>query len=198
LLEDFLERPSHAGVIRGGAFDGLAELGDAESLPLLREGLRYGAPAHSRAAAIRAAAALGRRHLHLHPTVLDMICAVAEHREQPAAAFRGKLAALRALERLGDQEALPLLRRIADQEVDGRLVRLARLSADQLRRGASKPAELHGLREDLTLAFKENKALRERVEVLEQNGKQPGGKPGSRRPSAQRKRKGSGRGRTRA
>jgi aminopeptidase N len=201
LLEGFLERPSHAEVIRGGAFDGLGELGDPETLPLLGEGLRYGAPALSRLAAIRAAADLGRRHLHLHPAVLDMLGAVAEHRDRPAATFRGKLAAMRGLERLGDLEALPLLRRVAEQEVDGRLVRLARLSADQLRRQASKPAELHGLREDLTLAFKENKSLRERVDVLEQTGKQTGKQTGRQsaagRPSTKGKRRAGARGRAR-
>lgn len=177
VLQKFLAKPSHVDVIRSGAFDGLAELGEAEAFPLLREGLRYGAPAMSRAAAIRAAAELGKRHPHLRKPVLDALEQVAGQRDNPAAAFRGKLAALRGLAHMSDLEALPALRRVADNEVDGRIVRQARLSADALQRSASKPEELQTLRTDLDQILKENKGLRDRVEVLEQTGKmEQGGK----------------------
>ncbi|MCZ6557244.1 MAG: M1 family aminopeptidase [SAR324 cluster bacterium] len=169
LLAAFLELPSHNEVIRSGAFDGLAELADQESLGLLGEGLRYGAPAMSRAAAIRAAGALGRRHQHLRKEVLDLLQPVAEHRDNPAGAFRGKLASLRAVGNLGDLDALPLLRRVAASEADGRIVRLARETAITLRQQANKPAELNSLRSDVDEVTKENKALRERLDKLEQS-----------------------------
>ncbi len=57
LLEAALKKPSHMEVIRSGAFDGMGGLGNEEALPILLEGLRYGAPALSRSAAIRAPAA---------------------------------------------------------------------------------------------------------------------------------------------
>jgi hypothetical protein len=169
--------------IRGGALDGLAELGRAESWPLVAQFLRYGAPAMSRPAALRAAAELALRHPHLRKPVLDALGQVAEQRDNPAAAFRGKMAALRALVRLGDAEALPILQRVAEAEVDGRLVRQARLCANDLRQALSKPQELQTLRSDLEQAVKEAKGLRDRVGVLEQKAR-----PAP--PRARRKRRG--------
>jgi aminopeptidase N len=177
LLPGFLERDSHVDAIRTGALDGLAELGAAESWPTVQGYLRYGAPAMSRPAAIRAAAELARRHPHLRQPVLDALATVAEHRDQPAASFRGKGAALRALVRLGDPDALPLLQRVAGNEVDGRLVRLARLCAQDLRTALTKPQELYTLRTDLESVTKEHKSLRERMDVLEQKAKRPSGRP---------------------
>ena len=177
LLEGALEKSSHMEVIRSGAFDGLGALGDAEALSTLLEGVRYGAPALSRAAAIRASAELARRHARLRKTVLDALEKAAEHRDNPAASFRGKLAALRGLERIGDVDALPVLRRVAANEVDGRIVRLARLTARELRQGIDRPTELRVLGDDMERIAKENKALRDRLEVLEQKTS-PDAKPG--------------------
>jgi aminopeptidase N len=174
VLGDFLQRDSHVEAIRSGALDGLAELGEAESWPTIAEYLRYGAPALSRPAAIRAAAELALRHPHLRKPVLDALSRAAEHRDSPAAAFRGKMAALRALVRLGDADGLPVLQRVAANEADGRLVRQARLCANDLRQALSKPQELQTLRTDLEQLGKENKGLRDRVDVLEQKG--PGGR----------------------
>ena len=69
------------------------------------------------------------RSLDLDEALNNALAQVAEHRDNPAAAFRGKQAALRALARLGDPDALPILQRVAANEVDGRIVRLARLCA---------------------------------------------------------------------
>jgi aminopeptidase N len=171
VLRDYLGRDSHAEVIRSGALDALAEQGEAESWPVVAEHLRYGAPALSRPAAIRAAVELARRHPHLRQPVLDALATVAEHRDNPAAAFRGKMAALRALVRLGEADGLPVLQRVAANAVDGRVVRLARLCTNDLRQALSKPQELHTLRTDLDQLGKENKGLRERVQVLEQKSK---------------------------
>jgi hypothetical protein len=104
----------------------------------------------------------------LRKRVLELLGSVAEQQNHPTATFRGKMAALRALENLGDLEALPILRRVADREVDGRIVRLARTVANALRQGATKPQELVSLRGDLDSMVKENKALRDRVEAVEQ------------------------------
>jgi len=176
VLTDWLGRDSHVEVIRTGALDGLAELGEAESWPTVLAYLHYGAPALSRAAAIRATAELALRHPHLRKPALDALGQVAEHRDNPAAAFRGKMAALRALVRLGDPDGLPILQRVAANEVDGRLVRHARLCARDLREGLSKPQEMETLRTDLDQIVKENKGLRDRVGVLEQKAKAPAAK----------------------
>ncbi len=185
LLEEMLQRPSHNEVIRSGAFGGLAELADPETLPLLAAGLAYGAPPPARAAAIRAAAALGRRHQHLRKEVLELLQPVAEQRDNPAATFRGRLACLRAMGTMGELDALPLLRRVASAEVDGRVVRLAKETATTLREEASKPAEMASLRSDVDEAVKENKALRERLDKIEK--KPPPSKPARRQSSARGK-----------
>jgi hypothetical protein len=55
-------------------------------------------------------------------------------------------------------------------------VRLARLCTNDLRQALSKPQELHTLRTDLDQLGKENKGLRERVQVLEQKGRPAAGR----------------------
>lgn len=181
LLAGFLDKPSHVEAIRTGAYDGLGHLGDPEALPLLREGMRYGAPAMARAAAIRATGELGRRHHHLRAEIMDMLSAVAEHRDNPAATFRGKMAAIRAMENMGDLAALPVLNRIAQNETDGRIIRMAKETAKALRKKAAKPAEMESIRTDLDQIVKENKSLRDRLETLELKGKtkKPARKAGS-------------------
>ena len=93
---------------------------------------------------------------------------MAEQRDNPAATFRGKMAAMRALEQLGDLDGLPILRRVQEREVDGRIVRLARTVANGLRQGATRPQEMVTLRGDVDSVVKENKALRDRLDAIEQ------------------------------
>jgi len=184
-LELALNKNSHADVIRQAAYDGLTELADPKTFPLVEKGARYGAPPQARAAALRSAGELGKRHASLRKPALDLMASVAEHRHNPAGTFRGKMAALRALENLGDLEALPLLRRVQEREADGRIVRLARNVATAVRQGASKPQELATFRSDLDATVKENKALRDRLDTLEQKAEpkkaaaegESGGKP---------------------
>ncbi|MDH4246762.1 MAG: HEAT repeat domain-containing protein, partial [Deltaproteobacteria bacterium] len=184
-LAALLDRDAHTDAIRVGVYDGLAELGDEAVLPLVSEGMRQGSPPLARVAAIRAAGELGWRHLRLRPNLLEALAQVAEVRDNPSASFRPKLAAIRALQRMGDLAGLPVLRRIVENETDGRVIRLAKLAIEALRRAADKPAELHSLRTDLDLVGKENKSLRERVETLEKTkGPKTPLRPGGSRRSA--------------
>jgi aminopeptidase N len=187
MLKRMLRRRSHVESIRSACFDALGELGDREGFVLAAEGARYGAPQDSRPAAIQALARLALLHPELRKPARDLLEGIAQHRDNPAATFRGKLAALRALERLGDLEALPALRRVQENEADGRIVRLARLTATHLRKQAEKPKELQALRDDLDKVFRENKSLRERLDGLERaspSGKRKRAAP-KRRPRAQ-------------
>jgi len=181
LLKPMLSRPSHLQSIRSAVFEALAELSDPEGFPLVVQGARYGAPQDSRPAAIMALARLGQAHPHLRKPAREILEGMAQHRDNPAATFRGKMAALRALERLGDLEALPALRRVTQNEADGRIVRLARLIAQRLRKQADKPQELQSLRDDLDRVIKENKFLRERMDGLEAHKPAGGAKKGKRR-----------------
>jgi len=173
MIERLLGKASHMDVIRQGAYDGLTELADPASFPTVEKGARYGAPALARQAALRCAGELGKRHPVLRKRALDLLAAVAEQRDNPAATFRGKMAALRALENLGDLDALAILRRVQEREVDGRIVRLARTVANGLRQGATKPQEWVTLRGDVDSVVKENKALRDRLDTVEQKTSPP-------------------------
>ncbi len=176
LIGTYLKRNSHADVVRGGAYDGLAELANEKTLGIAEAGARYGAPSLARGAAIRALGELARRHMPLRPKALDLLQTVAEHRAQPSATFRGKMSALRALESMGDLDALPILNRVAEREVDGRIVRLAKNVRTALREGAAKPAEMQSLRTDVDAVTKENKALRDRLDSLDQKRPAAGAK----------------------
>jgi aminopeptidase N len=168
LLREFVQRDSHAEVIRQGAYDGMAALAQPEVLGSLEAGARYGAPSLARPAAIRATGELGKRDLSLRAKTLELLQTAAEHRDNPAGSFRAKMAALRALESMGDLDGLPILARVAEREADGRLVRLARTVRNSLREGAAKPAEMVALRSDVDTVVKENKSLRDRLEALDQ------------------------------
>ena len=91
------------------------------------------------------------------------------------------MAAIRALGRLKDLAALPILAGVAGREADGRIVRLARATAQSLREEAGKPEEMHSLREDVDRIHRDNAALRERLDALEN-------------PLAEKKRKSAARG----
>lgn len=180
-IATYLKRNSHADVIRASAYDALGELAEEKSLKLAQEGAKYGAPALARGGAIRAAGELARRHLHLRPPVLDLLAGIAEQRERPAATFRAKMASLRALESIGDLDAMPILNRVAEREVDGRIVRLAKNVRTALREGAAKPREMTQLRSDVDSVVKENKALRDRLDAMDQKRPASGKKPAGRR-----------------
>jgi aminopeptidase N len=163
ILEQALTKNSHADVIRQAVYDALTELADPKTFALADKGARYGAPPLARAAALRCAGELGKRNPTLRKATLDLMSAVAEHRDNPAGTFRGKMAAMRALENMGDLDALPILRRVAGREADGRIVRLARTVATAVRQGATKPQELATFRTDLDGVVKENNSLRDRL-----------------------------------
>ena len=173
LLPDLLARDSHLEVIRTAVYNAYGELRLESSWPLLRAGMAYGAPVLARGAAMAAAVEMVLRHPHLRQEVLEALSHAAEHRGQPAAAFRGKMAALRALGNIQSADALPILSRMASQAVDGRIARQARLNMADLRKRLTRPQELDTLREDLERGQREGRALVARVETLEQTRQQP-------------------------
>src|SRR5262249_4648705 len=137
----------------------------------------------ARGSALRAVGELAHRHLMLRPKAFDLLRAVAEDRGHPAATFRGKMAALRALEAIGDLDAMPILNRVAEREVDGRIVRLAKNVRTSLREGAAKPTEMVALRSDVDTVTKENKALRDRLDAIDQKRAAPSSSGGSKKPA---------------
>jgi cell division protein FtsB len=77
------------------------------------------------------------------------------------------MAAMRSLEKLKAEDALPTLRRVADRELEGRVVRTARETVTAIRAGANSPDDVKKLRDDLGKVEDENRSLKERLEKLE-------------------------------
>ncbi|MFQ5672399.1 MAG: M1 family aminopeptidase [Nitrospinales bacterium] len=176
-LEGCLDRPSHNDMTRTAIFDALAELEDERSWEVFVEGARYGAPINSRGSAMRGLARLAMRYDHRRGEAIDHLSRFArETRGTTAAVFRGKIGAVRSLKALDDLAAVPVLREIAANEVDGRMQRMAEDTIAALRESAKKPRELKALRSDLDDILKENKSLRDRLDILEKKGEAKRGK----------------------
>ncbi len=167
-LESFLNRASHNDIGRSAIFSALANIEEEESWPTLLQGAEYGAPRNSRFSAIQGLAKIAGRFDHLKSEAINAFKQFArETRGTPAATFRGKLAAIQAMGALEDLSAIPILRSLAECETDGRLKRRAEDTIVELLDSAKKPREMKLIRSDLDDMIKENKSLRERVDIME-------------------------------
>ena len=169
-LEGFLDRHSHNDIGRSAIFRALANLEEREAWATLCEGADYGAPQSSRFSAIQGLAQLAGRYEHLKPEAINALKRFArETRGTPSATFRGKLAAIQAMGQLESLEVIPTLRTLAEGETDGRLKRRAEETITRLFESAKKPGEMKLLRSDLDDLIKENKSLRDRVDIMEKH-----------------------------
>ena len=66
-----------------------------------------------------------------------------------------------------DLAVIPVLRQIVDNETDGRLQRRADETITYLRESAKKPKEMKDIRSELDDVVRENKSLRERIDMME-------------------------------
>ena len=113
---------SWSDIVRAGALEGLASLGDRSVVDTIRQYTRYGFPSRGRRAAVLALARLGdpastRQHFE-------------QLMEDPDPRLRIDVA--RALVQMGGHESLALLRSRLDRERDGRVVRRLREAAAEL------------------------------------------------------------------
>jgi aminopeptidase N len=146
----------------------LANLEEEQAWEILIEGADYGAARSSRFSAIQGLAKLARRFEHLKPEAINNLKRFArETRGTPSATFRGKLAAIQAMGELEDLSAIPTLRRLVEGETDGRLKRRAEETIVRLFESAKKPGEMKVIRSDLDGLLKDNKSLRDRVDIME-------------------------------
>ena len=167
-LEGFLDRPSHNDIGRSAIFRALANLEEEKAWETLIKGADYGAARSSRFSAIQGVAKLAGRFEHLKPEAINILKKFTrETRGTPSATFRGKLAAIQAMGALEDLSAIPTLRRLAESETDGRLKRRAEETIVRLLESAKKPGEMKLIRSDLDDLLKDNKALRDRLDIIE-------------------------------
>jgi len=130
-LRDALKRDSHVEVIRRGALEGLAELGDARGFGIAMEWSRYGKPPHARQSAIEALGTLGRGKDAALDHLLGLLA-------DPY--IWARRSALTALGELGDTRAIPALEAFAAAEIERRLQREAEKALEKLR--AKQKAEV--------------------------------------------------------
>ncbi len=167
-LESFLDRTSHNDIGRSAIFRALGNLEEEEAWSTLLQGADYGAPRGSRFSAVQGLAKLAGRFQHLKPEAINAFKRFArETRGTPSATFRGKLAAIHAMGELEELSAIPTLRKLAEGETDGRLKRRAEETITRLFESAKKPQEMKVIRSDLDDVIKENKFLRDRVDIME-------------------------------
>lgn len=156
VLERLLEADSWAEVVRAGALDGLARLGDERAVDALIERTQYGHPMRARRAALAALPKLaeGRRvREHLITLLQD---------NDPHV----RVAVIGALEELGDPKAAGALRELLDRELEGRVIRKLRTALASL--GGDRKKDLRALRDETEKLRGELRELKARLAKLEQ------------------------------
>ncbi|MEX2229422.1 MAG: M1 family aminopeptidase [Dehalococcoidia bacterium] len=158
-----LRRPSHNGVIMAGALSGLGQLRDAQALPLLLDGVRWGAPQNARRAAT---VALGELAPHLDAgerlRVREQLEELLEDRW-----YRVQIAAIESLKKLRDPDAIPALVRLEARALEGRLQRNARVAMARLREHSDRVEDVRTLSTELETLRQDNQKLRDRLTTVE-------------------------------
>lgn len=162
VLAELLHSDSWAEVIRAGALDGLARLGDERGVDALIEYTRYGRPMRARRAALAALPKLaeGRRVREHLVTLLD------------DADPHVRTSVIAALEELGDPKAAGALRELLDRELEGRVIRRARTALAAL--GGEGKKDVRNLRDETEKLRGQLKELQTRLTKLEQAGTEDG------------------------
>jgi aminopeptidase N len=162
-LERSLTKDSMNDVIRGGVFDGFAELKDERAVTIATDWSRYGKPANARGAATSALGRLGELLPdHRKEDVVDHLIDLLDD-----SWFRSQQSAIGALQSLKASKAVPHLERTAQRALDGRVVRSARLAAQSIRGAGDKGDEVKKLREEVDKLTDENRGLKDRHDKLE-------------------------------
>lgn len=164
-LELALEKDSHNDVIRAQAFAGFAELRDARALPIAMEWTHYGKPSSVRVSATMCLARLARYEEN-KDAYLDRLIELLDDPD-----LRVRLAAIAAIDALGEARASAALAALQARELDGRVVRRCREAIASLREGRDKGDEVTKLRDEVDKLREEQKAFKDRLEKIENGAK---------------------------
>jgi aminopeptidase N len=163
-LTKALERSSFNEVLRSGVFHGFTELREERILPTILEWTTYGKPDQARYSATLTLGHLGKLFKDKErEQVTDRLLELLEDN-----GWRIRMAAISALQTLGEEKALGRLHRMAETAIDGREVRRSREAILAIRESKGREDEVKKLREDLEKLSTENRDLRDRLESLEQ------------------------------
>jgi aminopeptidase N len=165
LLRAALRKESWNEIIRCGALAGFAELGDDRAIPILISWTKYGKPMFARRAALAALGKLGEGR----KDVRDLAIGLLDDRS-----FFIRMTAVGALEALHDPAALPALEAIALADVDGRLKRRSAEAVRTISERADRSTDFKRLRDEVTELRAANRALSDRLELLESTAKAGG------------------------
>ena len=162
-LRSVLGRPAHNDAITAGALTGLGSLRDARALPLLLERTAWGVHQNARRAAVAALGALapylddaGRTRLR------ERLEELLDDRW-----LRVQIAAIAALEAVGDAKSIPALRAAGDRALEGRVKRSARVAIRRIGEAQDRSAEVRGLKDEVDKLQQANQKLADRMAALE-------------------------------
>jgi len=158
VLQKALDRGSFQEVIRTGALEGLASLGDRRALPLVMERTKLGQHYKVRESATAALGKLGKDDKEVLARLEELLVDYW---------FRVRIAAANALVELKAADRVASIERAAHKELDGRVKRIFREAVIKLREGRPFDQELKRISEDLDRLKEENRLLKERLERLE-------------------------------
>jgi len=149
------------GVVEAGAVRGLAELADARATDPIAAACAMGRDEGLRRAAM---AALGRQGELVQSERTRVVGELDRYADDPM--FLVSLAAIGAIEALGDSRHLGTLARIAAAASDGRVRRDAVEASIRIREAQSVPAQVSGLRDDVDNLRDDHRKLQEKIEAL--------------------------------
>ncbi len=158
LQEVLRTKESYNEVIRTQVFEGLSELKNKGAVPIAMEWSKYGKPTQVREVAVSTLGKLGEGNSE----VLDYLTSLLKD-----AWFRVRTTAAEALGNLKDDRAVPALQKLIDSELDGRVKRYAREAILRIQESRERSREWQQMREDFDKLREENRALKERLMIVE-------------------------------
>jgi len=126
ILRSALKQESWNDIFRISALEGFAASRSREWIPLIHEYTRAGRNQRTRMAAIRGLASYDPVPTAVQDRLIELT-------NDPFLLVR--ISAVRALQQVGDERALPALRKLTKGDLDGRLMRMAEEAVEKLSKG---------------------------------------------------------------
>ncbi|MGE3855752.1 MAG: M1 family aminopeptidase [Dehalococcoidia bacterium] len=162
-LRKVLGRPAHNDAITAGALTGLGALRDPRALPLLLDHTKWGVHQNSRRAATAALGALAPYLDDLGRTRLrERLEELLDDRW-----LRVQIAAIAAVEAVGDAKSIPALGAAAGRSLEGRVKRSSRVAIRRIGEAQDRSAEVRGLKDEVEKLQQTNQKLADRMSALE-------------------------------
>ena len=162
-LRKVLGRPAHNDAITAAALSGLGSLRDPRALPLLLDHTKWGVHQNSRRAATSALGALAPYLDDLGRTRLrERLEELLDDRW-----LRVQIAAIAAVEAVGDRRSIPALGAAAGRSLEGRVKRSARVAVRRIGEAQDRSAEVRGLKDEVEQLQQTNQKLSDRMAAIE-------------------------------